>query len=417
MDPQAKRTLIILSVAELMAMSLWFAGTAVLPQLAQIWHAGLGVSAWLTLAVQLGFVVGALLLATFNVADIFHAPRVLAISAVAGALFNAGFAFTADHNIAVAIALRFLTGAALAGTYPTGMKILAGWFRGGRGKALGILVGALAIGSALPHGVNALGMIGVENWRVVILTSSALALIAAVMVALLIQDGPYAAASPPFDMRQVADILRFKNRRLGLANLGYLGHMWELYSVWGWISLLLTQSATASNAPTGAIKGLSFMVIAIGSIGCWWAGHASDRIFPSGLSLTSNQDSRVRQRSRVTIIALAVSGVCCVLTAIFFYNFQVVVAISIIWGISVVADSAQFSAIISEISDPQYVGTALTLQTAMGFLLTVISIRLTAAIGERWGWNWAAASLAVGPMIGILAMVRLQKISSAQQLG
>jgi MFS family permease len=262
--------------------------------------------------------------------------------------------------------------------------------------------------------VNALGVIGVENWRVVILTSSALALIAAVIVAVFVHDGPYAAASPPFDLRQVTDILRFKNRRLGLANLGYLGHMWELYSVWGWISLLLTQSASISSAPGGAIKGLSFVVIAIGAIGCWWAGHASDRIVPSGLSLTSDQDSRVRQRSRVTIIALAVSGACCVLTAIFFHNFNMVVAISIVWGISVVADSAQFSAIISEVADPQYVGTALTLQTAMGFLLTVISIRLTAAIGEIWGWNWAAASLAIGPAIGIVAMLQLQRMSSAQ---
>src|SRR5437879_5487264 len=295
---KAKRTLIVLSIAELLAMSLWFAGTAVLPQLTQIWHAGLGVSAWLTLSVQLGFVFGALLLAAFNVADIFHAPRVLAISAVAGALFNAGFAFTADRNITAAIAFRFLTGAALAGTYPPGMKILAGWFRHGRGTALGILVGALAIGSALPHGVNAIGGVGADNWRLVILTSSALALIAAPLVALFIHDGPYASPSPPFDIRQVIDILSFRNRSLSLANLGYLGHMWELYAMWGWIALLLTQSANVSNAPTYAIKSLSFLVIAVGALGCWWAGRVSDRIIPNRLSLISDHDSRVRQRSR-----------------------------------------------------------------------------------------------------------------------
>jgi MFS family permease len=409
MDSQAKRTLIILSIAELMAMSLWFAGTAVLPQLTQIWKSGLGVSAWLTLAVQLGFVVGALLLATFNVADIFHAPRVVAISAVAGALFNAAFAVVADHNITAAISFRFLTGAALAGTYPPGMKILAGWFRHGRGTALGIMVGALAIGSALPHGVNALGGVGADNWRIVILTSSALALIAAALVGIFIHDGPYASPSPPFDIRQVIDILSFRNRSLSLANFGYLGHMWELYAMWGWIALLLTQSANVSNAPTYAIKSLSFLVIAVGALGCWWAGRVSDRIIPNGLSLISDHDSRVRQRSRVTIIAMAVSGACCLLTAIFFHNFYAVAAISIIWGISIVADSAQFSAIISEVADPQYVGTALTLQTAMGFLLTVVSIRVTAAIGEHWGWHWAAASLAIGPALGIWAMLRLQK--------
>ncbi|MCU1283800.1 MAG: transporter [Acidobacteriales bacterium] len=411
MELKAKRTLIILSIAELLAMSLWFAGTAVLPQLAQIWKADLGVSAWLTLAVQLGFVVGALLLATFNISDVFHAPRVLAVSAVAGALFNAGFAFTADHNIALAIILRFLTGATLAGTYPTGMKILAGWFRQGRGLALGILVGALAIGSALPHGVNAVKGIGAESWRLVVLSSSVLALIAAALVAFFVNEGPYAAASPPFEFRQVTEILSFRNRRLGLANLGYLGHMWELYSLWGWVALLLRQSAIASDAQTQSIKALSFMVIAVGSIGCWWAGHASDRAVPNRLALISDHQSRVRQRSRVTIIAMGVSGICCLLTAALFRHFYIVVAISIIWGISVVADSAQFSAIISEVSDPRYVGTALTLQTAMGFLLTVISIRLTAAIGERAGWQWAAASLAIGPAMGIWAMVKLNSAS------
>jgi MFS family permease len=405
----AKRTLIVLSIAELLAMSLWFAGTAVLPKLAQIWHTGIGVSAWLTLAVQLGFVSGALLMATFNVADVLHAPRVVAISAVAGALFNAAFALVADQHIFAAVALRFLTGAALAGVYPTGMKILSGWFRRGRGTALGILVGALAIGSALPHGVNALGGVSEGNWRLVVLSSSALAIIGATLVALFVHDGPYAAPSPPFDISQVTEILSFRNRRLGLANLGYLGHMWELYSMWGWIALLLTQSALMSNSQIVNVKALSFAAIAIGAVGCWWAGRVSDRIVPNSIAVTSDHDARVRQRARVTIIAMAVSGACCLLTAALFNYFYAVVAIAMVWGISVVADSAQFSAVISEVADPQYMGTALTLQTAMGFLLTVISIRLTAAIGEHFGWQWAAASLAVGPALGIWAMVRLQQ--------
>src|SRR3954471_15374545 len=215
MEAKATRTLVILSIAELMAMSLWFAGTAVIPQLSAIWQAGLGVSAWITLAVQLGFVTGALLLATFNVADVFHAPRVLAISALAGALLNAGFAFTADRNIALAIFLRFLTGAALAGTYPTGMKILAGWFRQGRGLALGIMVGALALGSASPHAVNAFGGM---RWQSVVLASSVMAVVAACIAAFGVREGPYAAPQPPFDFHKIGDT--FRDRKLRLANFG-----------------------------------------------------------------------------------------------------------------------------------------------------------------------------------------------------
>ena len=404
-------------------MSLWFAGTAVLPQLAQQWRAGLGVTAWLTLAVQLGFVLGALLSAVFNLADVFSAPRLLVVSTIAAALFNLGFAAFAAGSIPAAIAFRFLTGAALAGVYPVGMKILAGWFRQGRGLALGWLIGALSFGSALPHGIGALGGVGDGSWRAVqplVLTSSGLALIGAMIMAAFVRNGPFAAPSPPFDMGQVGELLAFRNRRLALANFGYLGHMWELYSMWGWIAVILAQSAklTAANraatAPvdlvvsvlttSATLKAAAFLAIAIGIVGCVWAGWVSDRVPPAG--------SQIAQRSRVTIIAMAVSAACCLLTAVFFDNVYAVMAISLVWGISVIADSAQVSAVISEVADPRYVGTALTLQVALGFLLTSVSIRVTAAIGEHYGWRIAVASLAIGPVLGIWAMMRLQKSHS-----
>src|ERR1041385_1794716 len=234
-----------------MAMSLWFAGTAVLPQLTSIWKASLDVGSWLTLSVQIGFVVGALVLAIFNVADVFAAARVIAVSAAIAAIFNLMFGLIAAEHVAGAIVLRFLTGAALAGVYPPGMKVLAGWFKTGRGEALGFMVGALCLGSATPHGINALGGVGAGAWKMVIYASSGLALLGATLIALFVKDGPYAAKSPPFDIHQVAEVLSFRNRRLGLANVGYLGHMWELYSLWAWVALMLRESATRSGDEIG----------------------------------------------------------------------------------------------------------------------------------------------------------------------
>lgn len=395
--------LILLSLAELLAMSLWFAGTAVLPQLAAIWAAGLGVTSWLTLAVQLGFVTGALLSAIFNLADIFPAPRLVVISMIAAGAANVGFAFAATQSIDLALAFRFLTGMFLAGVYPPAMKILTGWFRQGRGLALGILVGALGIGSALPHGLSALGAVTVDNWKFVVLACSVLALVGAAMVALLVQDGPFAAPLARFDIRQVTEI--FRNRRLALANLGYFGHMWELYSWWAWIAVFFY--AAASLQPPGNLRSaeviemVSFIAMAMGGIGCTWAGAYSDKA-------SENVDTRIWRRSKTTIVAMAVSGSSALLTAIFFHHWYAVVVLALFWGISISADSAQFSAIVSEVADPRYVGTALTLQTALGFLLTVVSIRVTAYIGDHAGWDWAAASLAIGPALGILAMMQLR---------
>jgi MFS family permease len=329
------------------------------------------------------------------------------VSAALGALFNIAFGLLAADHFYVSMSFRFLTGMALAGVYPPGMKVLAGWFKVGRGEALGFLVGALSIGSAMPHGINAFGGLSANAWQTVIFASSGLAMAGAALVAFFVKDGPYAAPSPPFDLHQVTECLSFRNKRLGFANLGYLGHMWELYSLWAWIALMLRESATFTGDVTMNVRLLAFIVIGIGSFGCWWAGRVADRI-PAA---PDAEAARIRQRSFVTIVAMAVSGSCCLLAAFFFRNFYAVAAISLIWGIAVIADSAQFSAIISEVSDQRYVGTALTLQTAIGFLLTAVSIRITAYIGEHYGWPWAAASLAIGPVAGIAAMLRLQQIA------
>ncbi|MFQ5777728.1 MAG: MFS transporter [Terriglobia bacterium] len=389
-----RRTLTLLAGASLLAMSPWFSGTVVLPELTRLWQTDISATAWLTMAVQLGFVGGGLLSALFNLPDRFSPIRVLVMSSVAAAGVNGAFAFVAAEHVGLALVLRFLTGAFLAGVYPPGMKILAGWFREGRGTALGILVGALTVGSALPHAVQATGEL---PWRAVVLSCSVFALLAAALVGWGVREGPYSAPPQPVDFRQVQAVLR--NRPVRLANLGYLGHMWELYSMWGWIALLLGASA---GGPGRAVAASSFLAIAIGAVGCVWAGRASD-------SGPGNPGSwRVARRARVTIVAMAVSGVCCLLAALVFEHFWWLVAVCLVWGIAVVADSAQFSTIISEVSDHRYVGTALTVQTVLGFLLTVVSLRVVGAIGAAYGWQWAAASMAAGPALGILAMRRLE---------
>src|SRR5215831_11118816 len=388
-DLSSRRALFLLSLAELLAMSLWFTGTAVLPQVTKIWQSDIALGSWLTVAVQIGFAFGALTFALFNIPDIFNPIRVFVASAIAAAAANAGFAWAAPHPLP-AILLRGATGFFLAGVYPPGMKIIAGWFQKGRGLALGIIIGALTVGSALPHAVNSLGAI---PWRAVVLLGSAQAVIGALIVAVAVREGPYAMPQSRLDLSQIGEIVR--NRPLRLANLGYLGHMWELYSMWGWIAVIL---AAASGWSRSKSEFGTAVVIAIGAVGCIWAGMASDRL---QLAVDS---ARIAQRARVTVIAMGVSSACCIVGALVFHFPLALLLVSLIWGIAVIADSAQFSAIISEVAQKSYMGTALTLQTSLGFLLTAFVIRLMAAIGNRFGWQIAVASMALGPLLGIWAM-------------
>ena len=393
-ETSSRRVLFLLSLAELLAMSLWFTGTAVLPEVTKIWQSGITLGAWLTVAVQIGFAVGALTFALINNPDIFSPVTVFAVSAVAAAAANAGFAWAAPHPVP-AILLRAATGFFLAGVYPPGMKIIAGWFQKGRGLALGVMIGALTVGSAVPHGVNSFGGI---PWRAVVLIGSVQALIAALIVAVAVREGPYAMPQSRLDLSQIGEIVR--NRPLRLANLGYLGHMWELYSMWGWIAVIVAASSGWSKSKSEVETTL---VIAIGAVGCIWAGMASDRL------QNSIDAARIAQRARVTVIAMAVSAACCVVAALVFHSPVLLLIVALIWGISVIADSAQFSAIISEVAEKSYMGTALTLQTALGFLLTAFVIRLMASIASRFGWQTAVASMALGPLLGIWAMTGLMR--------
>lgn len=392
------RALGLVAVAELLAMSLWFSATAAAPELAAEWGLTAGETAWLTIAVQLGFVVGALLSSVLTLSDVIR-PRYLFVgSAVAGAAVTAAIAGFVSTALP-AIALRFLTGVALAGVYPPGMKILAGWFRAGRGLAIGVLVGSLTVGSALPHLIRAVG--GVGQPRVVLYGAAGLATVGG-LLALLVRPGPHQAPAAPFDPSAIGRILR--DRGTMLANGGYFGHMWELYAVWTWIPAFLVASIAANGGDGGSsslASLLAFGTIAIGGAGAVVAGSAADRF----------------GRTTVTSASMVVSGLSC-LTAgfVFGHSLLLLVPFVLVWGFAIVADSAQFSAAVSELAEDSYVGTALTLQTAIGFLLTTVSIQLIPVVVDLVGWRWAFAPLAIGPALGTLSMLRLRGLPAAANL-
>lgn len=386
--------LILLSVAVLLGMSLWFGVSSVAPELQKEWHLSASETAWLTLAVQLGFVAGTLASAMFNLPDVIRARHLFAICAFAGAAVNAVLAWSL-HAAAPAIALRFATGMFLAGVYPPGMKIVATWFRTGRGFALGVMIGALTLGKASPYLVNAVGS---KDWRVNVTFVSLLAVIGGVLV-LLLHEGPFALPNQPFDFSQVTSV--YRNRGVRLANLGYFGHMWELYAMWTWAPAMIRASIAASGGREVLAEVASFAVIGSGAIGCVVAGLYADRI----------------GRTVVASAAMAISGACCLAIGFLYGRSEwALLVIAVIWGASVVADSAQFSACVTELGDPRYIGTALTIQTSIGFLITTISIRLMPVLVDAVGWPFAFMVLAPGPFLGILAMLRLRSLPEAAQL-
>ena len=382
------RALTLVALAELFGMALWFAVSAVAPAIAAEWRLTPSQASWLTLAVQLGFVAGTLLSALLNLPDVMRVRHLFAVSAVLGALTNAILAWGVD-SFAPAVTLRFLTGVFLAGVYPPGMKIIATWFRTGRGFALGVLVGALTLGKASPYLVNALGS---RDWRLNVTFASWLALGGAAIVFWLVRDGPYALPSQPFDPSQIRKV--FASRSVRLANFGYFGHMWELYAMWTWAPVMIRASVAAAGDSPRFAEVASFAVIAAGAAGCVIAGVIADRA----------------GRAQVAAAAMAISGACCLAVGFLFgRSSAALLVVAVIWGASVVADSAQFSAVVTEFADPRYLGTALTLQTCIGFLLTTVSIRMMPPLVERVGWEWAFAFLAPGPLLGIVAMMRLRK--------
>ena len=389
------RALALLSLAELLGMSLWFSASAIVPKLQTEWHLSETSAGWLTLAVQLGFVAGTLLSALLNLPDIMSARRLFTVSAILGAAANASFALLA-HGPLLGITLRFLTGLFLAGVYPPGMKIMATWFRRGRGLALGVLVGALTLGKASPYLVNALGS---ADWRSNILFISALGCAGGLIVYFFVEDGPFALPPARFDLRQAARV--FRNRGVRLANLGYFGHMWELYAMWTWSPVMIRASLAQSGSAPALAEAASFLVIGAGALGCVAGGLMGDR---AGRTLTTSW-------------AMGISGTCCLVIGFLFgADPWLLLTVATVWGATVVADSAQFSTCVTELGDPQYIGTALTLQTCLGFLLTTVSIELIPILARWVGWRYAFMALSIGPLFGIIAMLRLRSLAESRKI-
>ena len=383
--PERWRMLLLLALAELLGMSLWFAGSAIAPQLQERWSLSGSQVGWLTTSVQLGFVAGTAVIAVLNLADIVPARLLFTVSALLGAGANA-LLLTADAYPG-AVATRFACGFCLAGVYPPAMKMTATWFRARRGFAVGAVVGALTVGKAIPYLVHAFPGAGVQS---IVLTGSAGAVAAAMLIWSAYRDGPYPFAARPFSWALVATVVRERNWRL--ATGGYLGHMFELYSYWTWIPVFLAASATSRATTDGMVSLLAFGTIAIGGLGCLWGGLAADRI----------------GRERLVVISLAASGACALgIGFAFGASWWLLAPIALAWGFFVIADSAQFSVLVTEGVPQHAVGTALMIQTSLGFLLTTLTIQLVPPVVDSVGWRWAFPLLAIGPIAGITFINRL----------
>jgi MFS family permease len=385
---EARRQLLALSLAMVLGMTPWFSATVAAPAMIAEWGTGVGTSTWLTMAVQLGFVVGTCVSALLLLSDRLSARRLAGASAAVAGAATAALAAPAVGPTE-AIILRGLTGAALAGVYPPGIKIAAGWWRERRGTAIGILVGALTIGSAAPNLVRAVGTN--DDWRTIVLSAAIASSLAAALFWFVVREGPYQAPSAPFDPAALSRVVR--DRGVMLATGGYLGHMWELYAMWSSIGLFWAWAGTRHGLGAASAAILAFVTIGVGMVGCVVAGVVADRV----------------GRPTVTIAAMAVSATCALLIGpAASISITLLAVIAIVWGISIVADSAQFSACVTELAPADYVGTAVTLQTSAGFLLTMATIRLVPLWAERWGWELAYMPLAIGPVLGIIAMWRLR---------
>ncbi|MDX8465406.1 MFS transporter [Mesorhizobium sp. VK23B] len=391
------RVLSLLCLAVVLSLTTWFSATAILPELKQELALGPGGEAWLTNGVQVGFVIGALAASLVNLPDLVRLSRLMAAASLVAALANASLLLHPGPG--GVIAARIVTGAALAGVYPPALKLVATWFARDRGLALGAVIGALTVGSALPHLFRAVST--ALDWRPVVAAASLATAIGALLFLLFAREGPYPFGKAVFEPSRIGQV--FRERPLLLANLGYLGHMWELYAMWAWLLAYTRAAFEAQAIGSAAAASLStFFVVASGILGCLLGGYLSDRI----------------GRTATTAGMMIVSGSCALLMGFLFTGpLWLFMLVAVVWGVSVVGDSAQFSAAVTELGDRRFVGTALSVQLGAGFALTVLAIWLTPRFADFiGGWRWAFLLLVPGPVLGASAMLILRRLPVATKM-
>ncbi len=382
---KSEKVLPVIVLSQFACTSLWFAGNAILPDLQEAFHVQDGAIGHITSAVNFGFISGTLVFALLAVSDRFSPSRVFFICAVAGALSNIAILYLADGFLSLLL-LRIVTGFLLAGIYPVGMKIASDYYERGIGKALGFLVGALVIGTAFPHLVKALTQS--LPWKYVIVSTSCCAAAGGLLIELRVPDGPYRKKNDRLDLLGFFRV--FKVRDLRLAAFGYFGHMWELYAFWAFVpSILFTYKNLNPESGAFNIPLLSFLIIAVGGLGCVLGGHFSQH-FGS---------------SKTAFVALLSSGICCLISP-FLFQLPVNVFFLIIffWGMMVVADSPQFSALVAQFAPKESTGTALTMVNCIGFSITIISIQMINLMAGWMNEKYIYLILAAGPLLGLIAM-------------
>ncbi len=381
--------LIIISVSLLLSLTVWFSANAIVSQLESLWTLTETDLALFSMILIFGFVLGGIISAIFNLSDIVDSTNFYSLYGILAGISNLTAIFA--PNFAWFLFLRFMTGFFLAGVYPTAMKLMASWFKESRGLALGILLGALTVGSGFPYVFN---LTGFPDWKILMTISSVFAFFGALLVFFLIQEGPHISRGARFKISNIKRMWSKKSVRL--ANLAYFGHMWELYAFWVWIPIFLKESfllVNPSRDPTIFFSLSTFLVFLMGAIGNIFGGRIADKIGRTGFN----------------IIMLGMSGLSSIVIGFFYQNPIGSLVISLIWGLTVVPDSPQFSVMITELGDPAYLGTTLTMQTTIGFGISIISIRLLPIFVNLVGWSLGFTLLIIGPLIGIISLFILRK--------